>query len=484
MPSSFRYQCPECDAVFSACQEGRARCSSCINRVFVSDLDRHSQQLWEAFGTPVGYVTGGGHSYKTKAVRTNRDLAEGLMGSSNSIGDEIYLHVWLLAQHDGSNVDVLVGDSKIAELPASKSRSLQEAKRYTTVSAEPLACGRAILRVPGRLVVQEGSKRILYVCAVEEPETPPAKKLPFAAIQGELANVTGRLSNAMLDAKGVTCRQAMTYVQMSDSEARSLRNNVRANPSGPKYFFLPSDLMREYPILWRSDDRRFEVRIDVKNPERSEIFAHTFLSLAVSWIHGVPPAPTGVKPAIDPEPQSRTPKLWRDLGRTATLAVTESGKQVPATPGSASFCHCWSWVQGLAYPNNDGSSRAEIANEVGKDERLVLRREPNNPHDRNAIAVLTQGHRQMGYLPRELSSEIVAGAYTAAAYVRERTNHELASGAIATLRVVVDAGGNISSHESGGGLMILVVLAAGEKDEKKITRYAERVMSTPDDPDW
>jgi hypothetical protein len=38
--------------------------------------------------------------------------------------------------------------------------------------------------------------------------------------------------------------------------------------------------------------------------------------------------------------------------------------------------------------------------------RLVLRREPGNPHDANAIAVATEDGEQLGYVPRELAAEL------------------------------------------------------------------------------
>jgi hypothetical protein len=57
---------------------------------------------------------------------------------------------------------------------------------------------------------------------------------------------------------------------------------------------------------------------------------------------------------------------------------------------------------------------------------LRLTREPNNPHDRNAVAVYTPDSRQLGHIPRgftpKLASEMDSGlsAYGVIQWIRER----------------------------------------------------------------
>ena len=55
---------------------------------------------------------------------------------------------------------------------------------------------------------------------------------------------------------------------------------------------------------------------------------------------------------------------------------------------------------------------------------LALRRDPGNPHDRNAIAVHTAGGEQVGWVPRELAVELApdldAGRPWSAVILRER----------------------------------------------------------------
>jgi hypothetical protein len=55
---------------------------------------------------------------------------------------------------------------------------------------------------------------------------------------------------------------------------------------------------------------------------------------------------------------------------------------------------------------------------------LALRRDPANPHDEHAIAVLAPGGGQLGWVPRELAAEIAprldAGEPWSAVLLRER----------------------------------------------------------------
>jgi len=62
--------------------------------------------------------------------------------------------------------------------------------------------------------------------------------------------------------------------------------------------------------------------------------------------------------------------------------------------------------------------------EVSPGSVLTLRREPDNAHDPNAIAVLASGGAQVGFVPREvaasLAEELDAGGVWSAVVLRER----------------------------------------------------------------
>ncbi len=64
------------------------------------------------------------------------------------------------------------------------------------------------------------------------------------------------------------------------------------------------------------------------------------------------------------------------------------------------------------------------SDEVSPGAALSLRRDPANEHDPNAIAVLTAGGAQLGWVPREFAAEIApgldAGERWSAVVLRER----------------------------------------------------------------
>jgi hypothetical protein len=64
-------------------------------------------------------------------------------------------------------------------------------------------------------------------------------------------------------------------------------------------------------------------------------------------------------------------------------------------------------VCGVSRKNQDGSRRQDIIAECRFDEDLELVREPDNPHNENAIAVLRfSSGQQCGYLRANLASQI------------------------------------------------------------------------------
>lgn len=69
-------------------------------------------------------------------------------------------------------------------------------------------------------------------------------------------------------------------------------------------------------------------------------------------------------------------------------------------------------VVGVTHSNDDGSSRQKILKRMKetaqKGDRIELRREPDNPHDKNAIAVYNKDGEQLGYVNRETAKEFAA----------------------------------------------------------------------------
>lgn len=67
-------------------------------------------------------------------------------------------------------------------------------------------------------------------------------------------------------------------------------------------------------------------------------------------------------------------------------------------------------VAGVSFNNEDGSSRQELLRKMKNDDPVILEREPDNPHDPNAIRVVAQ-NGYIGYIPRDLARIIVQSGH-------------------------------------------------------------------------
>ena len=64
-------------------------------------------------------------------------------------------------------------------------------------------------------------------------------------------------------------------------------------------------------------------------------------------------------------------------------------------------------VVGVSQNNDNGSSRQEIIEkEVAEEDSLILKPEPDNTFDRNAVKVLSKFGNQIGYLNRDLAEKV------------------------------------------------------------------------------
>lgn len=57
-------------------------------------------------------------------------------------------------------------------------------------------------------------------------------------------------------------------------------------------------------------------------------------------------------------------------------------------------------VVGVSFKNENGTSRQEIISKLTKSSDIILVREPNNPYDINAVAVVADG-QQIGYVSKQ-----------------------------------------------------------------------------------
>ena len=64
------------------------------------------------------------------------------------------------------------------------------------------------------------------------------------------------------------------------------------------------------------------------------------------------------------------------------------------------------WVTGPTKKNPDGTKRENIIKKCESGEEVMLVREPDNPYDKNAIAVLRESGEQIGYISRKYNERL------------------------------------------------------------------------------
>ena len=69
--------------------------------------------------------------------------------------------------------------------------------------------------------------------------------------------------------------------------------------------------------------------------------------------------------------------------------------------------HRYAMVAGVTDLNGDGSNRQEAIGQCQSGEPLDLVPEPDNPHDKNAIAVYSSAGKQIGYLDTDLAQDVL-----------------------------------------------------------------------------
>ena len=65
-------------------------------------------------------------------------------------------------------------------------------------------------------------------------------------------------------------------------------------------------------------------------------------------------------------------------------------------------------IAGITHENVDGTSRVEIASSCHYNQKLLLIREPENKHDKNAVKVMTETGLHLGYVDAWHAKELQA----------------------------------------------------------------------------
>lgn len=65
-------------------------------------------------------------------------------------------------------------------------------------------------------------------------------------------------------------------------------------------------------------------------------------------------------------------------------------------------------VAGVNRPSRTGGERQDEIVRLREGQQIILIREPDNPHDPDAVALFTENGKDVGYLPREIAAEIAS----------------------------------------------------------------------------
>ena len=95
-----------------------------------------------------------------------------------------------------------------------------------------------------------------------------------------------------------------------------------------------------------------------------------------------------------------------ETGYRRTEGDEEFEKWLTREFGESVDKHFYSKVAGVSFENRDGSSRQSLVLQCGEYDRIMLVREPENPHGSTAVRVENAAGLQLGYLPHNISAEI------------------------------------------------------------------------------
>jgi HIRAN domain len=110
-----------------------------------------------------------------------------------------------------------------------------------------------------------------------------------------------------------------------------------------------------------------------------------------------------------------------------------------------------SWIAGLRYRGPDGTKRGKYCLGLREGDRLDLVPEPENEHDRNAIAIKHNG-RHLGYVPMRhqwVAEAIAEGDRLSCAVTKMETEGWLLKRAsFVGVRIAVEGDGNASARDT------------------------------------
>jgi hypothetical protein len=124
--------------------------------------------------------------------------------------------------------------------------------------------------------------------------------------------------------------------------------------------------------------------------------AHNYFDTTITAEQALDDFKRFLLPLLPPEVVAGLPESVSKINPVAVVVRPPVGPERPAEPSKTGF---FTKVAGVSYENRDGTSRQSIIKRCRPGEILHLVREPDNPHDANAVKVLRQNGEQLGYLP-------------------------------------------------------------------------------------
>jgi len=117
--------------------------------------------------------------------------------------------------------------------------------------------------------------------------------------------------------------------------------------------------------------------------------------------------------------------------------------------------HFFAHVAGESSPNRDNTNRQTIIASCRVGEPLLLEPEPDNPQDENAVRVLREDGKQIGYLERAMAARLFDDLRDFHAFVA----------------------GVGRSRGPDLGVALLIVVSGGDDDQTMIAEYAQRALA-------
>jgi hypothetical protein len=455
-------KCPNCDRSYAIPlgANGRSTCVGCGKRFLIANLESELEGFQRT--QSVCEIVHCAKKFSYSAYRVDQDAVSSLMGSSTSIGDEVFAHAWLVSE--GDQIGLFINGKFIGLPHRSVTSNYLNPSLY---SSSPFEHGPCALRTVCKLIraaTKSKAKCQVKFCLFEYPDTVPEKVVSLNSPLSEMKMLRGSFVQGMAYFKDVTLDECEEFFSLDSDYSEVIRAKARSNPAGAKYFAGYENFNLRNLCEWKSNDRRYRVKMGFKFKDleiRKIYFSDTPSLPAVSWLSEPPK-----KRQRKFDGSRRIPIIWSDWGRSAAFELSCDNNHVPTELHSTDLCHFWTRLIVFEEVSNQGVKEVVFGSDRGsqaafdslqKGEEVKLEREPDNSFDPNAVKVLTEKGEKIGYLPGKLAQSMNQGNLNAVAVIDEH---------------------------HGFTVKLLICVARNETDSVSLRDYAKRVYDAYPDASW